>query len=355
MATSGIAYLKTHPVQDFQQYCHDRIVRKEKLTLQATCRRLLIEGEIWDRGIWLRNGKTCTKFGKFLVFRIMNVFVRIECATQERWKPDTMRVHLDLVPEGQTHPNSIIKRQMSPPRYKDPAKRLGIKVSGILAGDCWETREPKDSPYYKSEVLGIFWAAQDGGSNAWVARWNKLVDWLECKDESVVRPRRFYPREMLKPSDQYYGYRANDLYTLHPLNAPDWMRLHTIQEHCAFNDDGKRKAAPTHPLPITALLTEWRDHWPQENPPKTEEEKKEEERLAKIALEKKKQEEEEDSEKSEDSEEEELEENSAEYGESLLLDQSDGDEMYDCMGEEPEVWPYEAIIVIFSLWFWERR
>ena len=64
---------------------------------------------------------------------------------------------------------------------------------------------------------------------------------------------------MVTLRDQDYGYRATDLYTLDPLDTLDWKHLHTSQEYCAFVDNGM-KAAPTHSLPATALLTEWRAH-----------------------------------------------------------------------------------------------
>lgn len=149
----GVAHLKTSPVQEFQRYYQERKLRKEKITLQFTRQRLLVEGDIYKRSVWPRNGDTCMKFGKFMMFRLMNILVRIECATYERWKPDTMRVLLDLMPEGAgTHPHTIIRGKMPPERYQDPARRLGIKISGVLNGTCWETLEPEDSTTYREEV-----------------------------------------------------------------------------------------------------------------------------------------------------------------------------------------------------------
>lgn len=104
-----------------------------------------------------------------------------------------------------------------------------------------------------------------------------MVDRLERKYESVVRPRRCNPREMLTLRDQYCERRANDLYRLYPLDTPDGKRLRTFLEHCAFNDNDEKKGPSTHPLPTIALLMEWRDRWTLENPPKTEEENRKDE------------------------------------------------------------------------------
>ncbi|KAH6637998.1 hypothetical protein C7974DRAFT_451204 [Boeremia exigua] len=328
----GISALKQSPVEEFRDYYESRKTRKKHITVQHERRRLLLEGQVYTRAVWLRNGKDCRKFGKFYVFRLMNILVRIEMATYDRWKPNTMRVHLDLTPEGQTHPNSIIRGKMSPIKYQDPARRLGIKISGVLNGTCWESLEEKDSAAYQhpDTITSFFWARQEGNSNAWVARWNKIVDWLERKDERIIRPRRCYLRSTESLRDQYYGWRKNDLYTLHPEDTDNWKELHTSEQYVAFNNDKKKKEPSKIPFPTTDQLTDWRAHWYSENAPAAAEVGAADEELARVDI------------SGADDEEAELEENPATDGEEEELEETELgiDIAFSTEGEEPDAWDW---------------
>lgn len=88
---------------------------------------------------------------------------------------ETIRVHCELLPAGQRHPNSAIRGLDSPPRYQDPARRLGIKISGILKANQEES---------------WVWVTMEGDSYKVICRVNRLVDWLEDLDTKELRPRR---------------------------------------------------------------------------------------------------------------------------------------------------------------------
>ncbi|KAF3001530.1 hypothetical protein E8E13_009413 [Curvularia kusanoi] len=268
----GVQHLRNSPVEDFRAYYEERRKRKEAVTEQAQRRQSLLNGQIYTGAVWKRNGLD-DKFGIFYVFRIMNILIPIDMGTYHRWRPGSMRVKLDLRPEGQLHPQCIVAGLTSPMKYRDPARRLGIYISGTLAGDCWETREKPGSLYYKhpDDIQTGFWARQTGNGCVWVPRWNKIIDWLECKDTRIIRPRRCYPRSQGSRYDQMFGYRRNDLYTLHPADTSQWRQLHTVEEVEAWLLEGKMKKAPVTAPPVTDEYTSWRDHWHAEL--KIEEEK----------------------------------------------------------------------------------
>ncbi len=66
----------------------------------------------------------------------------------------------------------------SPPKYDDPARRLGIKVSVLRAAD---------------QVGNFHWVRKYGNTDRWIPQINRLVDWLQKRNVDEIRPRRFYP------------------------------------------------------------------------------------------------------------------------------------------------------------------
>jgi hypothetical protein len=110
-----------------------------------------------------------------------------------------MRLWCDLRPEGECHPFPVVRGLWSPLKYDDPARRLGIEVSGIRKGDQKE---------------GWCWVQMDGSSDKGISRVNRLVDWLNGLDTEEQRPRRWYPANQTL-CRRYCGY------TGHPSNVGD--------------------------------------------------------------------------------------------------------------------------------------
>lgn len=155
------------------------------------------DGSFWKAPGWYGNAD--------YEFQIWSVKLRIGKSWIDRVREDSIVVWCDLRPQGQTHPESIMRGHGAPPRYNDPALRLGVRVSGIRNGDGQE---------------GWCWLKMDGGADTGIPKLNRLVDWLDGIDTDQLRPRRWYPRNvnLARP-------RAG--YTLHPLDTPDWTMLVT--------------------------------------------------------------------------------------------------------------------------------
>ena len=156
----------------------------------------IFEGSFWNAPGW---------YGKAdYEFQIWSVKLRIGKAWIDRCALETIRVWCDLRPQGEIHPQAITRCTGLRPSYKDPARRLGIKVSGIRNGDGQE---------------GWCWLRMDGNADKSIPRINRLVDWLEGLDTEELRPRRWYPanQNLDRP---YCGY------TLHPDDVGEkWREL----------------------------------------------------------------------------------------------------------------------------------
>ena len=99
-----------------------------------------------------------------------------------------------------------------PHKYRDPATRLAIKISGI-------------SKIQQKELCA--WIVKDGDGDRWLPRINRFVDWLEDLDPTVLRPRRNYHTDNESPN-RYY---TDELYTRHPLDVGDvWNQPVTYEE-----------------------------------------------------------------------------------------------------------------------------
>lgn len=142
---------------------------------------------------------------------------------------------------------------------------------------------------------------------------------------------------MLTHRNQYYGWRKNDLYTLHPKDTPNWTDLHTFEQYTAYNDEGKKKEDSVNPLPTAELLPDWRAHWQRENPPTpsdTDAEKEAEAaedpkvQLVTVRLEKG---------------EQEYEDNSAMEAGELADTDEDLEDIYNSDGEEPDIWDWSEV------------
>jgi len=159
----------------------------------------LLAGDIYPGHFWplIRMG---FKDYEFVLFHVRFL---VGAPDIDRLERDTIRIHCDLVPEGQVHPNSVACCLGAPTKYMDPARRLGIKISGIRAGD----KQPNFS-----------WVIRRGDPDRWLPVLNRLVDWLESRDITELRPRRPYGPANLD--------HAPEFYTRHPLDSGDaWDQL----------------------------------------------------------------------------------------------------------------------------------
>ena len=114
-------------------------------------------------------------------FDVACVKMHIMKAAIYRFKPETLKLKLDLKPEGEEHPNCAAKGVLEMREHDDPALRLGIGITGT-----YQTRWPDDS-----ERQGVEWV-QIGKHDIFKA--NRIVSWLDGDDldPSVLRPRIWY-------------------------------------------------------------------------------------------------------------------------------------------------------------------
>lgn len=163
-------------------------------------RETFLRGDIFDGSFWNAPGW----YGNAdYEFQIWSVKLRVGRSWIDRCGEGTISVWCDLKPQGETHPESIVRGFCLPSRYNDPARRLGIKISGVRNGD---------------EKVGWCWLKMDGSAERSVPRLNRLVDWLDGLDTDVLRPRRWYPENTRLD-------RPKSGYTLHPLDTPAWQTL----------------------------------------------------------------------------------------------------------------------------------
>lgn len=155
-------------------------------------RDTFLRGDLFEGHFWLAPGWYQTTDYEF---QIWSVKFRVGRSFIDRFEPESIRVLCDFLPEGQTHPNTVIRGMFSPECFNDPAGRLGIKISGIHKADQKE---------------GFVWVQMDGGSEKSIPRVNRLADWLDGLDTEVMRPRRWYP------ANERLG-RLVGVYTPHPL------------------------------------------------------------------------------------------------------------------------------------------
>ncbi|KAH8730760.1 hypothetical protein GQ44DRAFT_605810 [Phaeosphaeriaceae sp. PMI808] len=155
----------------------------------------IFEGSFWDAPGW---------YHADYEFQIWSVKLRVGRSWIDRCEEETIRVWCDLRPEGEQHPSSVIRGLCAPPRYDDPARRLGIKISGIRKGDQQE---------------GWCWVQMEGNPDKSIPRVNRLVDWLDGLDTEELRPRRYYPFNV-RYGRRYCGY------TRHPLDVGEaWSEI----------------------------------------------------------------------------------------------------------------------------------
>ena len=152
----------------------------------------LLKGDLWTHSFQPVGGDSTTSDVRMF---ILKHYLEVPAQVVERLDPETIRVHCDLLPpsdEAQWHPNSVITGMWAPARYNDPARRLGIKISG------------KSGDHQFS-----WWVVKRGDSDRWVPRINTIVDVLEGLDPTEIRPRR-----CLGEGQDFSTYR----YTRHPID-----------------------------------------------------------------------------------------------------------------------------------------
>ncbi|KAI8936475.1 hypothetical protein NX059_006880 [Plenodomus lindquistii] len=169
----------------------------------------LLEGGIFAGSFWNH-----FRWGQPTDYRfwVLNNSFEVGRADVDRFEEETIRVHCDLKPAGERHPQTVIRGMYSPPKYSDPALRLGIKISGIRKADQKEA---------------ALWVRKEGDFDLWVPRINRLVDWLEDRNLEELRPRRWYPLQLGK---------MKGVFTRHPVDVGDeWTKFLTFEEFEASN------------------------------------------------------------------------------------------------------------------------
>ncbi|KAI8936427.1 hypothetical protein NX059_006835 [Plenodomus lindquistii] len=129
--------------------------------------------------------------------------------------PDTFSIRCDLVPESQKHPYMYIGGMYSPDKWDDPARRLGIEISGFRASDARET-----SDWLRKEF---------SDSDYWIPRMNTLVDWLEGKTQDEIRPRRYY-FERDTPGRGFFTRHPADFKRVEDRDAEEWKKKIPFKE-----------------------------------------------------------------------------------------------------------------------------
>lgn len=162
----------------------------------------IFEGSFWNAPGWYGSAD--------YEFQIRSVKFRIGKSWIDRCEEASIRVWCDLLPEGGRHPSTVIRGLGSPLRYNDPARRLGIKVSGVRKGDQKE---------------GWCWVQMEGDPDKSIPRVNRLVDWLDDLDTEELRPRRWYPAN-LQQGRRFCGY------TRHPLDVGEAWRIVVGADGC---------------------------------------------------------------------------------------------------------------------------
>jgi hypothetical protein len=141
---------------------------QEARALGPRAKDILLKGDLWPFSFPLKSDAEVRVFILKHYFEVL-AFVR---------DMDDIRVRCDLLPpndEPRWHPNSVVAGMWAPARYNDPARRLGIEITGIING------HPSS-----------WWVTKSGDSDRWVPIVNTIVDVLEARNPAVIRPRRWY-------------------------------------------------------------------------------------------------------------------------------------------------------------------
>jgi len=117
------------------------------------------------------------------VCTIQRVRIYVLRNTIDRFKPETLKLTLDVKPPGEQHPFCAVDDIIQMRQHKDPGLRLGICLSGT-----YRTNRPDDAEY---EDQG--WINLEGNDAIFQA--NRLVAWIDGEklDAKVPRPRIWYP------------------------------------------------------------------------------------------------------------------------------------------------------------------
>jgi hypothetical protein len=128
-------------------------------------------------------------------FYINNVKIWIPRADVDRLIDDTIRIVVDIVPDGKHPHNCVVSVSTASLEAEDPGLRVGLRLHGTYKGD-----------HYIPNMQCNHWLKIRGEWS--VHKANSLVDWMEGLDVSPEhpRPRRWYSaRELLE--DDTVGYR----------------------------------------------------------------------------------------------------------------------------------------------------
>jgi hypothetical protein len=192
-AGESFVYSSEPVKRDYQEH-------KLRLKRQAVPRKqALLKGDLYPGSFWPLNRMGWIDY-EFVIFHTRFLVGKADI---DRLDEDTIRVHCDLLPEGQIHPHSVSRFLRFRPIYEDPAQRLRIKISGIRKADQQES---------------FLWVERRGDADRWIPKLNRLVDWLESKNPFTLRPRRPYGPENLDLPPLFY--------TRHPIDSgDDWDKL----------------------------------------------------------------------------------------------------------------------------------
>lgn len=139
-------------------------------------RQSLLRGDIY-RGTFGPSFGTLKGAGEDRMFTIHYAYILFGTTFWRRWDESTIRVKCELAPEGEMHPHCVVRGCYF--LVNDPARRLGIRISGIMKCNgeesfCWVN----------------MWGDQT------TMRINSLVDFLLDRPTDIDEPRRFLPRNI---------------------------------------------------------------------------------------------------------------------------------------------------------------
>jgi hypothetical protein len=147
-----------------------------------------LRGDLFDGDFHAHGAQYRIHLGR-LQFEIKKKFV-------DTLKPDTIWVRYKLAPAGSVHLNEVVKASFGAHVvWNDPARRLGVCLGGLRRSD---------------DQADAVWITKGGDVDIWTAKMNFLVDWLEGKNLTEDRPRRWYPGAE--------GSRGKGTFTRHPID-----------------------------------------------------------------------------------------------------------------------------------------
>ncbi|KAH4006811.1 hypothetical protein HBI56_033400 [Parastagonospora nodorum] len=128
-------------------------------------------------------------------FYINNVKIWVPRADVDRLIEDTIRIVVDIVPDGRHQHGCVVWAPKESLEAEDPGLRLGIQLHGTYKGD-----------HYVPDLQCNRWLKIRGEWS--IHKANSLVDWMEGLDVSPEhpRPRRWYSTRELQDDDTV-GYR----------------------------------------------------------------------------------------------------------------------------------------------------